>query len=154
MGGRTLDGATVTRSRVKMASGPFTFGQLAKAAGTNIEQARYCRDHGLLPPPQRVRGRSDNVAYRQEHVERLRFVRRALLAGFTVEDIARMVDDTALTTCGDISAVTARRLELLEQDGHADAARRASLVRLLASCDGRGGRKDCKILQALSEPDP
>src|SRR5262245_53543268 len=99
-----------------------------------------------FPPSKRVRARSDDFGFQVEHVERLRFIRRALAYGFTVEDITALVDERGLVTCNDVYRISLRRLEELRHSGSAKAA---ALERLIASCSGKGGPKDCEILAAL-----
>ena len=137
-----------------MASGPFTLAQLARAAGMSIEDVRSYRDQGLLQRPRRQRSRTDDFAFQAEHVERLQFIKRALEYGLTINDIARIVDPAALVTCGDVYAVTARRLEQIRQTGGGDTPVAAALAKLLDVCGRVGGRQDCQILGALANPDP
>src|SRR5690349_18434813 len=115
---------------VKMASGPFTLAQLAEAAGMSVDDVRFYRDSGLMQPPHRVRGRTDDVAFGAEHVERLKFIKRALTCGYTHEDIARFVDPAVLVTCGDVYATTARRLEHVRRSGRGDPATTVLLAQL------------------------
>lgn len=133
-----------------MASGPFTLAQLARAVGMRLADVRFYRDHGLLQPPRRRRGRGDDFAFQAEHVERLHFIRHALDCGFTLEDIALLVDPNALVTCGDVYAVAARRLDLLRLKRDNDTRAMAALTQLIDGCARVGPRKDCKILEALS----
>jgi MerR family mercuric resistance operon transcriptional regulator len=117
-----------------------------------IGDVRLYRDRGLLQPPRRRRGRSDDFAFQQEHVDRLHFIRCALDYGFTVEDIAELIDPAALVTCGDVRTLTQRRLEELHRSGGADAPKTAALAQLREKCAGVGSRKDCGILVALTDP--
>src|SRR5690349_22763696 len=131
-----------------MALQPFTLAQLARAVGMSVEDVRFYRDSGLLPPPKRLRRRTDAFSFQVEHLERLRFIQRALAHGFTLENIARFVDEHGLVTCNDVYRISLRRFEELRHSGDAKAA---ALKKLIASCPGKGGRKDCKILAALSD---
>lgn len=147
-------GSLLKRSDVTMASRPFTLTQLARAVGMRLADVRFYRDSGLLPPARRQRGRTDDFAFQEEHVERLTFIKRALDCGFTQEDITLMVNPAALVTCGDVYAVAARRLEQLRQSGAADTEATVALARLLDRCAGVGPRKDCQILATLAETTP
>jgi len=71
----------------------FTLAQLARAVGMSVEDVRFYRDSGLLPPPKRQRTRNDDFSFQVKHVERLRFIQRALAYGFTLENIASFVDE-------------------------------------------------------------
>jgi hypothetical protein len=55
-------GCVLTRD-VKMALQPFTLAQLARAVGMSVEDVRFYRDSGLLPPPKRRRTRTDDFSF-------------------------------------------------------------------------------------------
>jgi DNA-binding transcriptional MerR regulator len=133
-----------------MTSGTFTIGQLARAAGMSLDEVQSYRERGLLQPARRQRGRSDDVAYHQEHLERLKFIKHALVCGFTLDDVVQLVHPSALLTCGDVFALTARRLERMHDSGGADPIAAARLEKLRESCPGIGARRDCPILETLS----
>ena len=136
-----------------MASGPFTLAQLAKAAGMSIDDVRSYRDQRLLQAPRRKRSRTDDFAFQAEHLERLRFIKRALEHGLTAADIAQLVDPSSLLTCGDVYAVAARRLEQIRASGGTDTPVAAALAKLIDTCPRVGPRKTCGILVALAGPD-
>jgi DNA-binding transcriptional MerR regulator len=135
-----------------MASGPFTLARLADAAGLSFDDVRFYRDCRLLQPPRRQAGRNSTAAYHAEHLERLKFIQRARDAGYTPDDIARLVDPGALVTCGDVYALTTRRLEALRVAGEVATREAACLATLRESCAGVGSGKDCSILEELSGP--
>ena len=116
--------------------GPFTLAQLARAVGMSVDDVRFYRDSGLLPPPRRTRSRTDDSAFGAVHVERLRLIKRAVGYGFSVEDIGKMVGDTGLTTCNDVYRIAAQRLEQLRCDR--DNVRASSLKALIGTCAQRG----------------
>ena len=130
----------------------FTVGQLARAAGMTIEEVRSHFDRGLLPPPRRMRGRSGDTAFHREHLDRLLFINRSLACGFTLADISELVDPGALRTCGDVFALTERRLVQIRESGQPESPAAAHLAALRDACPGRGARQDCTILKALSSP--
>ena len=131
-----------------MASGPFTLGALARAAGMKEEDVRFYLQRGLLPGPRRRRGRSGDVAFHEEHVARLRFIARALAHGFTHDDIASFVDPRLLT-CADVYRIAEKRLHRLNELLGEEAAAVAGLGRLMARCTRTGNRRDCTILADL-----
>jgi DNA-binding transcriptional MerR regulator len=133
-----------------MASGTFTIGQLARAAGMSLNDVQSYLDQGLLQRPRRQRGRSDDVAYHPEHLERLKFIKHALGCGFTLDDVVQMVHPGALVTCGDVFALTQRRLDCLRASGSANAIAAARLEKLRETCPGIGPRQGCPILETLS----
>jgi hypothetical protein len=62
-----------------MASGPVTLSQLAHMAGVSAYDARRYTEQGLLQPARRRKGKATGVALRQEHLDRLKLIRRALV---------------------------------------------------------------------------
>ena len=67
-----------------------TIGGLAKAAGVGVETVRYYQRRGLLPEPARPPG--EVRRYGEEDARRLRFVRSAQAAGFTLAEIKALLD--------------------------------------------------------------
>jgi DNA-binding transcriptional MerR regulator len=136
-----------------MALGPFTFAELVQFAGVRLRDAQLYLESGLLQPPRRRRGRSADVAFHEEHVKRLRFIKNARGCGFTLEDIAQLIDPRALTTCADVYRLTLRRLEAVTRADASDISRIVALDALMTSCRATGSRGDCKILATLGGVD-
>jgi MerR family mercuric resistance operon transcriptional regulator len=67
-----------------------TIGGLAKAAGVSVETIRYYQRRGLLPEPPRPPG--EVRRYGEADVKRLRFIRSAQAAGFTLNEIAELLE--------------------------------------------------------------
>jgi DNA-binding transcriptional MerR regulator len=130
--------------------GPFTIFQLAHAAGMAIDEVRLHRDSGLLQPPRRGPSRRGDMAFYDEHVERLRFIRRALACGLTHDDIAQIVRPHV--TCGDVSAVAKRRMDAIRAAGSIDAREATCLAGLYEVCSAASTRRYCPIFKALSGP--
>ena len=63
--------------------------QLARAAGVSVDTVRFYQSRGLLPSPQR-RGRA--AFYSQQHLDRLRRIRRLNRRGLTLEAVGRVLD--------------------------------------------------------------
>ena len=68
--------------------GELTIGSLADEAGVNVETIRYYQRRGLLETPS---GTDGIRRYNDEHVDRLRFIKRAQTVGFTLEEIADLL---------------------------------------------------------------
>jgi MerR family mercuric resistance operon transcriptional regulator len=123
-----------------------TIGGLAKAAGVGVETVRYYQRRGLLPEPARPPG--EIRRYSEADAKRLRFIRRAQAAGFTLEQIGELLaldrtDDRARVrelATGRLAALDARIFEL-EQS-------RAALERLRGAC-ASGRKGPCPILDAF-----
>ena len=66
-----------------------TISGLANAAGVGVETVRYYQRRGLLPEPARPQG--EVRRYGEADVKRLRFVRLAQAAGFTLNEIGELI---------------------------------------------------------------
>lgn len=73
----------------KTRAAAFTIGQLSDATGVNIETIRYYERINLLAAPPRTRG--GHRSYRGEHMQRLKFVRRARELGFGIDAIRALL---------------------------------------------------------------
>jgi len=67
-----------------------TIGGLANAAGVGVETVRYYQRRGLLAEPARPHG--EVRRYGEPDVKRLRFIRSAQSAGFTLAEIKELLD--------------------------------------------------------------
>lgn len=70
------------------ASEEMTIGRLAEAGGVGVETIRFYQRKGLLDTPSRAGG---TRRYGGEAVRRLRFIRQAQAAGFTLEEIRELL---------------------------------------------------------------
>ena len=66
----------------------LTIGKLAAAGGVRVETIRYYQRRGLLGTPTRDR---ELRRYGSEDLRRLRFIRQAQSAGFTLEEIKELL---------------------------------------------------------------
>ena len=91
----------------------LAIGELAEASGVSVSALRYYDDVGLVTPAARVGGkrRFDPAA-----VGRVSFIRHAQEAGFSLDEIRTMLDDTAGEWRGQVEAkileLTYRRARL------------------------------------------
>jgi DNA-binding transcriptional MerR regulator len=65
-------------------------GELAKQAGLNIQSVRFYERRGLLPPP--PRSSSGYRCYSGRDLETIRFIKRAQNLGFTLQEIAQLLE--------------------------------------------------------------
>lgn len=71
-------------------SGVLRSGRLAAAAGVNVATLRYYERRGLLPDPQRSLG--GHREYGPDAVRTLRTIKAAQRLGFTLDEIAGLLD--------------------------------------------------------------
>jgi MerR family mercuric resistance operon transcriptional regulator len=123
----------------------MTIARLGSAAGVGVETVRYYQRRGLLAVPAAGGGIR---RYGPEDLRRLRFIRRAQAAGFTLGEIAELL---ALDRTGDrarVRELAASRLGALDAKIAELEASRAALERLRASC-AAGRKGPCPILEAF-----
>jgi Cu(I)-responsive transcriptional regulator len=128
----------------------FSIGDLAKGTGTKVVTVRYYEQIGLLPVPSRTAG--NYRTYRNEHMRRLRFIRRCRDLGFTLDQIRDLLRLSSQKNeeCAEVDRITAQHLIEIEQK-ISDLKRLArELRRLNNCCQGNGIIADCRIIEALS----
>ncbi|MFY8062616.1 MAG: Cd(II)/Pb(II)-responsive transcriptional regulator, partial [Usitatibacteraceae bacterium] len=98
-------------------------GELAKATDSEIDTIRYYEKIGILPKPRRTD--SNYRHYGDQHVERLRFVRRCRSLDMTLDEIRVLLQfrDAPEANCGEVNVL------LDEHIGHV-TARIAALTKL------------------------
>jgi MerR family mercuric resistance operon transcriptional regulator len=123
-----------------------TIGGLAKAAGVGVETVRYYQRRGLLPEPPRPPG--EIRRYGEDDLKRLRFIRRAQAAGFTLEEIGELLALDRTDDRDRVRALASERVAAL--DGKIAELRksRAALDRLRSSC-ASGSSGPCPIIEAF-----
>jgi MerR family mercuric resistance operon transcriptional regulator len=124
----------------------LTIGRLAKAAGIGIETVRYYQQRKLLPIPRRI------GAYRQyptELIGRIRFIKRAQELGFTLDEIASLLDLSDGAARENIRAIASQRIEQIKVK-LADLNRmRQVLDRLVQECEHSHASQPCPIIESL-----
>jgi MerR family mercuric resistance operon transcriptional regulator len=88
----------------------ITAGQLAKAAGVNLETIRYYETIGLMPAPPRTSGR--HRVYDDAHVRRLAFIRRGRDLGFSIEGVRALLilNDARHDSCAEAKTIAISHL--------------------------------------------
>lgn len=124
---------------------PLTIGKLAEAGGVGVETIRFYQRKGLLGTPAR------NGAIRRygiEDVRRLRFIRSAQTAGFTLEEIKELLELDATEDRARARVLASARIEALDRRIAELEAARDALSRLASECSSkRSGR--CPILASF-----
>lgn len=129
-------------------------GKLAREAGVAIDTVRYYERRGLLVEPERrPSGYRD---YGQGDLERLRFIRRAKLLGFSLADIAELLRLSRSTEAdrGEIRALASQRLEQVERQLLDLATIRDTLRGLVDDCSGMGPVAGCPIVERVLREAP
>jgi DNA-binding transcriptional MerR regulator len=135
-GGGVGDGVRVMRS-----------GEVAAAAGVNVQTLRYYERRGLLPEPPRSLGGYRN--YDEDAVALLRLVKAAQRLGFTLDEVAELIAaGRRRHPTPDLQARARDKLVEVDRRMKDLAEIRAGLVRVIdARCDSltHCTREDCPL---------
>lgn len=128
-------------------------GELARRTNTKVETIRYYERENLLPAPARTAG--NYRSYREEHLKRLSFIRRARDLGFRIDQVRALLElaDDRGRSCSEVDALARRNLDEVEAKISDLLALRNELSNLVEQC-GRGTVADCRILEALGPRRP
>lgn len=125
----------------------YTIAKFAEAAGVGVETVRYYQRRGLLPVPQ-----AHQTSYRrydQSLVQRLRFIRKAQAAGFTLTEIRELM---RLDRTGDrlrIQKIAAAKLAELETRIRELKKASQALKTLVHHCEHTKPGTPCPIIEAF-----
>lgn len=123
----------------------LTIKGLAEAGGVGVETVRFYQRKGLLPLPDRGAGIR---RYDVRQVERLRFIRSAQTAGFTLAEIGELLGLDAVEDRSRARALARQRVEALDERIAELKGARAALARLADEC-GSSEKGPCPILAAF-----
>lgn len=111
--------------------------EVGRRCGVSPDTLRHYERKGLLPPPARTR--AGYRRYPPETIARVTLIQRALVVGFTLHELARVLRDRdrGAPPCRSVRDLVATRLDDLDERLTQLTALRAELRRLLASWDRR-----------------
>jgi MerR family mercuric resistance operon transcriptional regulator len=125
----------------------MTIGRFAREAGVGVETVRYYQRRGLLPVP--AHGATSYREYDAATLRRLRFIRSAQAAGFTLEEIRELLRLDSGRDRARVRSLAARKLEEL-------AARIRELRRLqralhdvVHDCEHGDATAPCPIIESF-----
>lgn len=131
----------------------FSIGQVAKAAGVNVETVRFYERENLIKQP--AKPTIGMRRYASEVVMRIRFIKHAQALGFTLQETRELL---ALRT-GDAEVCAAMRyhvevkLHSVQEKIKSLQGLETVLANLIEECKSGDARQrhSCPILQALDE---
>ena len=129
----------------------LTIARLAAAGGVGVETVRYYQRRGLLAVPERDAARGSGAAVRRydtADAQRLRFIRSAKSAGFTLGEIGELLALDASEDRARAQQLAATRIAALDQQIAALTAARTALSRVAVECS-RGDAGPCPIITAF-----
>lgn len=116
--------------------GKLTIGRLARAAGVGVTTVRYYQRRGLLrEPPKPASGRFRS--YGEEDLSRLLLIRHAKELGFTLAEIAALVEHVEKEDCQSLRTLASEKLEAVKRQIRTLNRRKESLKTMLSECSGR-----------------
>ncbi len=124
----------------------LTIGSLAQAAGVGVETVRFYQRRRLLAVPPRAGGIR---RYDERDAERLRFIKRAQAAGFTLAEIAELIALDATKDRAKARHLANARIVALDGKIAELKAARAAMARLAREC-GEGTEGPCPIIASFA----
>lgn len=130
----------------------FSIGTLSKQSAVNVETIRYYERIGLLAAPPRTA--SGYRMYSSDHVERLRFVRRARDLGLSIDEVRRLLAlaDQKSKSCSKVRDLAAHHLADIRAR-ITDLNRMERILSRLVKACSEGQLVACPLLEALTQPD-
>lgn len=129
----------------------ITIGKLAAAGGVGVETVRYYQRRGLLPTPVRSGGDGWGGGIRRydaDDLRRLKFIRAAQGAGFTLDEIGELLALEAGDDRVQVRTLARQRIDALDAKIAAMTETRAALARLADQC-AASDKGPCPILAAF-----
>lgn len=129
----------------------FTIGKLAIAGGVGVETVRYYQRRGLMETPARSGGDGWGAGirrYDEGDLRRLRFIRSAQAAGFTLDEISELLALEASDDRVRVRDLARQRIGALDAKIAQMTKTRAALTRLADQC-AASDKGPCPILAAF-----
>lgn len=124
----------------------LTIARLAAAANVGVETVRFYQRKGLMPVPATTTAVRH---YDDADIRRLRFIRAAQRAGFSLKEIAELLELDAGGDRSRVQALTRTRLAAIDAEMAQLAEARAALSGLLDECtSGKDG--PCPIIATFT----
>ena len=129
-----------------------TISGLARAAGVNVETIRFYQRRGLLIEPDKPLGGIRR--YGEAEVARMLFIKAAQRIGFTLDEIAQLLQLDDGTHCSEARAIAEHKLADVRQR-LADLQRmETALAQLVDRCAASRGTVSCPLIEALQPAPP
>ena len=125
----------------------LTISKLARAAGVNVETIRFYQRRGLLAEPVKPLGGIRH--YEQADVARVLFIKAAQRIGFTLAEIAQLLNLDDGMHCPEAREIAEHKLDAVREK-LADLQRiEAALAQLVGRCEASRGKVSCPLIDAL-----
>src|SRR5438552_8833735 len=123
--------------------------EVARRGGVNLQSVRFYERQGLLRRP--ARSPNGYRAFSQEDVARLRFIKRAQELGFSLKEVAELIElrGGSSKACDEVRTRAAAKIEDIDRKLRELRKIRRELMRLSRACAAKG-RVGCPILKRLN----
>jgi MerR family mercuric resistance operon transcriptional regulator len=126
----------------------YTIGQLAEAASVNVETIRYYQRRELMPQP--ARPSSGARRYTDADFQRLRFIKRAQVMGFSLAEICDLLELRRHPSCRTTRELAVTKLQFVDSKIRELRVLRNELRDLVAECDVNRDTSSCPIIERLA----
>lgn len=127
--------------------GNLTIGGLASAAAVNVETIRFYQRKGLLPEPARPYGSIRR--YGSADVARVKFVKSAQRLGFSLDEVAGLLNLEDGTNCDEARKIAEQKLKDVREKLSDLHRIETALERLISDCCVSKGTVTCPLIAAL-----
>lgn len=128
-------------------TGQLTIGTLAKLAGVNVETIRYYQRKRLMREPARPPGGIRR--YTRVDAARVRFVKSAQTLGFSLREVAQLLELEDGTHCREAAKLAALHLAEVRARLTDLARMEKALSALVRQCESRRGSIACPLIASL-----
>lgn len=118
----------------------------------NVETIRYYQRRGLMAEPDKPT--SGHRRYASDAIKRVRFIKRAQVLGFTLDEVGSLLELDEACACAKTRELAAHKLQVIEEKLADLKAMRKALTALLHQCDTGATKGGCPIIHALALTDP
>lgn len=127
----------------------LTIGALARETAVGVETVRYYQRRGLLREPERAYGRIRR--YGPGDVVRLHFIRSAKELGFSLDEVAELLQLDDGTDCDQARALAEKKLSAVRQKIAGLRRMERVLSELVRACQQQEGNIHCPMIVSLRE---
>jgi MerR family mercuric resistance operon transcriptional regulator len=128
----------------------LTIGKLAKQSGVTIETIRHYQRIGLLGEPEKPL--SGYRHYPADAVSRLRFIKRAQRAGFTLKEVAILLSLDG-KQCAEACQLAEQKCREIDRQIDALMTLKQAMEKLVDNCRQTDSSEQCAVLDAFNDDD-
>lgn len=136
----------------KAANEYLKIGEIARESGVGVEALRFYESRGLIEPATRTQ--AGYRLYDDAVLARLSFIKKAQSIGFTLDEIAQIISDSAYghAPCADVRRLAAEKLAALEERIRQLQRYRRELRQTVAAWDkqGQASGEVCGLIEGLT----